>query len=195
MLKTAISTVLLLLSTQVMAVNKCTGPDGKVVFQDARCEGKGETLNIRPSSGAAPTGSSVSAPEIRAKRQAEIDGIHRRSDIRAAIERGEPMVGMTRAQLEQALGAPNLVNANNYGGVLKDQIIYDRPGQSWYVYTENGVVTSIQHRPSESRAAAVRCPSPQEIRSMETSASSITLGERERVERLRQIGEAKRCGR
>jgi hypothetical protein len=33
-----------------------------------------------------------------------------------------------------------------------------------------------------------------EIRSMETSASSITLSEKEKVERLRQIGEARRCG-
>lgn len=45
-----------------------------------------------------------------------------------------------------------------------------------------------------SRKAAVRCLSATEIRNMETSASSITLGAAERSERLRQIGEAKRCG-
>lgn len=33
------------------AVNKCTGPDGKLVFQDAPCLGKGETLTVRPASG------------------------------------------------------------------------------------------------------------------------------------------------
>lgn len=37
------------------AVNKCTGPDGKVSFQDAPCTGKGETITVRPSSGAAPS--------------------------------------------------------------------------------------------------------------------------------------------
>ena len=36
------------------AINKCTGPDGKTTFQDAPCTGKGETLNVRPASGAAP---------------------------------------------------------------------------------------------------------------------------------------------
>lgn len=36
------------------AVNKCTGPDGKVVFQDAPCAGKGVTLNVKPAAGNAP---------------------------------------------------------------------------------------------------------------------------------------------
>lgn len=35
----------------VWAVNKCTGPDGKVTFQDAPCNGKGEMLVIKPASG------------------------------------------------------------------------------------------------------------------------------------------------
>lgn len=42
-------------STPAWAVNKCTGPDGKVVFQDAPCAGKGETLIVRPASGPAPS--------------------------------------------------------------------------------------------------------------------------------------------
>lgn len=41
--------------TSAWAVNKCTGPDGAVVFQDAPCAGKGETLTVKPASGAAPT--------------------------------------------------------------------------------------------------------------------------------------------
>lgn len=39
---------------QVWAVNKCAGPGGTVVFQDAPCAGKGETLTVKPASGAAP---------------------------------------------------------------------------------------------------------------------------------------------
>lgn len=195
MIKVVMCVTLAIWCSHAAAVNKCTGPDGKVVFQDAPCEGKGETVKVWSSGPASSTATNADQPNERARRKAEIEGINRRADIRAAMERGEPMVGMTRQQLEQTLGAPDRVNASNYSGVLKDQIIFDRPGQSWYVYTENGIVTSIQHRPSISRAPAVRCPSPQEIRSMETSASSITLSDRERVERLRQIGEAKRCGR
>jgi hypothetical protein len=127
----------------------------------------------------------------------EIAGIEWRSQVNAAIARGEPLVGMTRAELDRAMGAPTKVNADNYGGRLKDQIIYDRPRQSWYVYTEDGIVTSIQHRPgvTQTTRAGVACPSPMEIRSMETSASSITLSEEERVQRRKEIAEARRCGR
>lgn len=38
----------------VWAINKCAGPGGGVVFQDAPCAGKGETLTVRPASGTAP---------------------------------------------------------------------------------------------------------------------------------------------
>ncbi len=33
------------------AVNKCSGADGTVSFQDAPCTGKGETLTVRPATG------------------------------------------------------------------------------------------------------------------------------------------------
>ena len=45
----------LLLAAPAWAVNKCTGPDGKVSFQDAPCAGKGEQLDVRPASGSART--------------------------------------------------------------------------------------------------------------------------------------------
>lgn len=40
-------------SNHAWAVNKCTGADGKVVFQDAPCVGQGEVLHVRPASGPA----------------------------------------------------------------------------------------------------------------------------------------------
>jgi hypothetical protein len=53
------------------AVNKCTGPDGKTIFQDKPCDGRGEKLVVRPASGPAPgiptseatsTGSATATP-------------------------------------------------------------------------------------------------------------------------------------
>lgn len=41
----------LLMAAPAWAVNKCTGADGKAVFQDAPCAGKGEALDVRPASG------------------------------------------------------------------------------------------------------------------------------------------------
>ncbi len=36
------------------AINRCTDASGKVAFQDAPCAGKGEKIEVRPASGAAP---------------------------------------------------------------------------------------------------------------------------------------------
>ena len=115
----------------------------------------------------------------------------------AAIARDDPLAGMTRTELDKAMGMLLKVNADNYAGKLKDQIIYDRLRQSWYVYTEDGIVTALQHRPGATQASTtnVRCPTSHEIRSMETSASNITLSDAERVQRRKEIAEARKCGR
>lgn len=70
-LKTVIcAAALLALCVPAMAINKCTGPDGKVVFQDAACYGKSETLDVRPASGKDPVAapSSSAAPAAGAAR-------------------------------------------------------------------------------------------------------------------------------
>lgn len=50
----ALSVAILAVTGPAWAVNKCTGPDGKTVFQDAPCAGKGEKIEVRPASGSAP---------------------------------------------------------------------------------------------------------------------------------------------
>lgn len=45
------------------AVNKCTGPDGKVSFQDAPCAGKGEHIDARPASGPAHATAPAATPQ------------------------------------------------------------------------------------------------------------------------------------
>lgn len=61
MKKTLLITITLVgaLCTPAWAINKCTGPDGKVVFQDKDCPGQGEKLNVRPAAGAAPSALAV----------------------------------------------------------------------------------------------------------------------------------------
>lgn len=65
MIKTAIFLAAALsAAAPAWAVNKCMGPDGKTVFQDAPCTGKGEKLEVRPASGFAvrPPAPAASAP-------------------------------------------------------------------------------------------------------------------------------------
>lgn len=177
---------------QAWAVNKCT-IDGQVVFQDTACPGKGEALKVSPASGhAAP----AAVDEGAARAKAEVAAVNRRADVRAAIERREPLIGMTESELLQAMGQPDRANLANYNGTPHNQLIYERGARTLYVYTDSGLVKAIQNTESigGARRASVRCPTPMEIRSMETSASSITLSDEERVQRRKEIAEARRCG-
>jgi hypothetical protein len=181
--------VLSTLATHAWAVNRCTNAGGEVVFQDLPCAGKGEVLKMSLGSGHTAEMPSDTAPAGW------------RKTVNLSILRNEPLVGMTRKELDASMGSPSKVNPGNYSGSLQDQIIYTQTKQTWYVYTEAGIVKSIQLVPGANVAAesgaskAVRCLSNHEIRGMETSASSITIGDAERAERWKQIGDARKCGK
>ncbi len=179
----------LLCSGHALAINKCTGPDGKVAFQDAPCPGKSEVLNIKANTG--PSQSSASpAVDWRAK-GAESD---RRSQIQAAMERREPMVGMTTEQLVQAMGNPQKINTGDYQSGSRDQLIYERGGRTFYVYTAGNMVTAVQTSATVGGGARqVVCPSALEIRNAETSASSITLSDAVRLDKLSEIRAMRSC--
>lgn len=191
-----LTALLAALCAPAWAVNKCTGAEGKVAFQDAPCIGKGEVLQVRPASGSGADASQQVAQQSSdwKRKNAQVDA---RLAMQSAIERREPMIGMTYAQLELAMGLPNRINTGEYKSGSKQQRIYERGQTTWYVYTDEALVTAVQTSmtPGAHRQSAGRCPDAVEIRSAETSASSITLSDDERVERLRQIGEMRRCGR
>lgn len=60
-IKTRAAAIVLLCfaASSAWAVNRCIGPDGKVVFQDAPCSGKGEMIRVRPASGPSPSPAQV----------------------------------------------------------------------------------------------------------------------------------------
>ena len=193
MFRSALLVATLLMAAPAWAVNKCTGPDGKVAFQDAPCTGKGEKLDVRPASG-------HSAPAAVGGAQIGVSKLKRDNDMAEAIRTHKPLVGMTVAQLQEAMGVPTKVNANNYNGTQSDQVIYERPQETWVVYTRNGVVESIQHRPGApigaTPARATRpCPTQHEINNAITSASSMTVSDAERAERWKTIRVMQTCGK
>ena len=65
MFKQAIFLIAALLVTPAWAINKCTGLDGKVSFQDAPCAGKGEQVDVRPASGPARAAAPATTPQPR----------------------------------------------------------------------------------------------------------------------------------
>lgn len=171
-------------------VYKCPDATGRTVIQQTPCAG-GQALNVRPASGHGTQNSAADAQARLAKLKAD-------NAMAEAIRKGVPLVGMTAAQLQQAMGQPSQVNPSNYGGTRKDQLVYYRPNATWYVYTTNGVVDSIQQREPMASAAprpAEHCPTAHEIRDAEVSASSITLSAEEREARWRAIERMRACGR
>ena len=70
MFKQAIFLIAALLVTPAWAINKCTGLDGKVSFQDAPCAGKGEQVDVRPASGPARAAAPISPSETPPARAA-----------------------------------------------------------------------------------------------------------------------------
>lgn len=119
----AAAALLTLAAAPAWAVNKCTGPDGAVVFQDAPCAGKGETIKVTPASGSSNTPPHFSN----------------------ALAQGKIMVGMTAEQVRRAWGAPSKINATLTGSGKSEQWVYEGARfRNQYVYLDNGVVRSIQ---------------------------------------------------
>jgi hypothetical protein len=137
-------------------VYQCQGPNGQKVFQQAPCT-DGKRLDVRPNLG----GSLLGTPDQRqravsaASQQAAIE--RRDQEVGIAMQQGRVLLGMTESELVGALGSPTVVNLGNYGGSVSKQWVYrakDRTTQ--YVYTREGVVTSMQWEEKPEPAPKVR---------------------------------------
>lgn len=173
------------------AVNKCL-VDGKTVYQDAPCSaGAGTKLELPSSPGTTP---GTAPSQLPARPQSSAGRIPvDNTAVLNGMATGKPVVGMTENQLNIAMGRPNRTNAGNYEGQQRDQLIYDRGDVTYYVYVREGVVSSVQassgYRPRPVRRG--RCLTALEVRNLQTSANSVTISERERLELYRQIREGK----
>lgn len=123
------------------AIHKCTSPAGKVTFQDAPCERAPLPVDVARQPALQPVVPPPSqADEAVASRQ-------RADNIDEAIRLHRPMVGMTLAQLTEAMGQPTGVHSTEVEGVARQQLIYERISGTWYVYPFDGVVKSLHHQP------------------------------------------------
>lgn len=130
--------VVVTLCAPAWAINKCTGADGRVVYQEAPCAG-GKTINLSGAGQADPGSPQATQWKRVIARQAHDE------KVAAAIGERKIFIGMTADEARQSWGAPNKVNTSigSYG--RHEQWVYDRGrSRAQYVYVENGVVTSMQ---------------------------------------------------
>lgn len=169
MSKKAFFLIVALLAAPAWAVNKCTGPDGKVSFQDAPCH-KGETVGQEL------------ARKQALKEQAAVEQEHGLSDRQAKVEAdlkewearkkamgfkssedkldeakakcggnlpALPTIGMKEAQFRQCttfgiLIDPERINETETAAGVTKQFVYSKTSEIRYLYIRNGVVSGIQ---------------------------------------------------
>lgn len=167
------------------AAYKCVGSDGRTTFQELPCAASATQSAVRV---APPPPASSGTVERSASE---------RSAINVAILQSYPLRGMTLKELQQAMGNPTRINTGDYDGGYTEQRIYERAGGTIYVYTDNGIVRSIQtteaiRRPEPVRSARA-CASEFDIKNEEVSANSITLSDEQRRERQKKIAAMRAC--
>lgn len=144
---------------------KCVQPDGKTAFQQMPCAEGSSSKKLEM----APAAATGAAPEARKSHW-------------AAIARGAPEVGMSRRELDSAMGQPDKVTQGQRGADSEDELTYHRGDSTHTVTLRNGVVTSVQRRDGaeDTKVAGPRkeapkrsCMTPAQIRDLEFQASKI----------------------
>jgi hypothetical protein len=120
--KTFLFAAVFLLQSPAWAVNKCTGPGGKVSFQDAPCTGQGDKITVKPASGyVAPTEATT-----QTRTQANLDALQgermRRekwlvmNDTRIALANQRTRCADIQRRLAESKNWSN----NNLAGAVRD---------------------------------------------------------------------------
>lgn len=140
------------------AVNKCTGPDGKVMFQDAPCPGTGITVAEDLARRQAETelrrneaNKLREEAEIQKRKAALQD--EARQALRQQVCKGkfyaEPTIGMKVETWQHCTefwdshGSGEKVNETESAAGVRRQHVF-RYSTIKYIYTTNGIITAIQ---------------------------------------------------
>lgn len=176
-----------------LAANKCI-VDGKTVYQDAPCANGGSTVNTTANGSVQQerrrmTREALREDEIRDRRGPKID----HQAITLGMATGKPVVGMTKSQLDIAMGPPveAVTSDNEYGSA--DRFKYQRNGSTYYVGMRDNVVVSVRGASGSARERK-RCLSSLEIRNLQTEANSPSIPASRRYELESEIRRAKDCG-
>ena len=139
---------LLIVATPALAVNKCTGADGKVSFQDAPCIGKSESVIIKPASGTGRSAELPMAGASAAVRLTEADRINANVDASIKARR--------LADVQNIYHPQSMANVNLHRRACAKEQADLKDGQFRYVQNLYGKTHAAQMA-SEMAAASARC--------------------------------------
>ena len=171
---------LLAAPTLCLAQYKCVQSDGKVAFQEMPCAAGASSQKLGVGSGGV--------------------GAAAGNGHWSAIARGVPEVGMTRTELDAAVGRPDKTSTAQNGTNSDEIRTYNKSERTYEVTVRNGVVSSVSAKAPETTtttttttAAEPRrsCPTPAQIRDMEFEAAKIA--NRDNYALRSQIADAQAC--
>jgi len=182
--------LLFVLSSAAQAQYQCKQAQGGTRFQQTPCAaGETQTALKLPPAGAQPV-----APSAE-QRRAQLDALDRRVAVRAAIEAGRPVVGMSLAELDLAMGQASELRAGQWGGDVVEERRYQRQGRQVSVTVQNGQVVAVQERSAAHKNRERPCATAREIRDLEIEISKIANRDNARLQADLQgrLAEARAC--
>lgn len=144
-----------LFTAPAWAINKCIGPDGRVVYQATACPGSGEIVGneIARRETERKAAAQREQYELEASRRAwaqhRLDEQTRLQSCKGQIH-DVPFVGMTVHAMEnctrfwERYGAGARVNETETALGIRRQYVFNLRDNIRYLYTANGIVTAIQ---------------------------------------------------
>ncbi|HMS27260.1 MAG TPA: hypothetical protein PKC80_07800 [Burkholderiaceae bacterium] len=203
-MKTIIFIALIAINLPAMALYKCATPGGGTAFQDVPCAGKSETVNVQGSNKQAMDSTSSSGNGTCEKALFSTQKFNDPYSVQivSITKSGTDAIPYANTSVV-ATKYVVIANAKNTNGAYegeKSYICYTSPDGLRLLQfnsspnSRNRLHTNQQSADVSATTKSSRCPTAQEIRDMETSASSIRLSDNERQLRLKQIGEARLCG-
>jgi len=136
-IKTALLALTCLAVSPAWAINKCTGADGSVTYQEAACGSSAKSEAMKVPSGPPPNKWESMVREAMAKARVYC----KTDEIPYYPEIGWTEEKFLRCTRIGVVGASKVNITENDGGISKQYVF--RLVDS-YIYTRNGVVTSIQ---------------------------------------------------
>ena len=132
--------LLALAASPVYALNKCVDAHGRTVYQDKICATEnGKTLTLTEANGQtdAAQRSSIAARRNRTNSPEE---------IMEALRLREPVVGMTLAQITQALGMAGMAVPQSRAQMQAReplQYVFTSKAQNWLASVQNSIVIGL----------------------------------------------------
>ena len=154
-MKVALIFAALLAVAPAWAIHKCTGPDGRVVYQATACPGSGEIVGNEIARREAERKATAQRKQDekeasrRAWAQHRLDEQTRLQSCKGQIH-DVPFVGMTVHAMEnctrfwERYGAGARVNETETALGIRRQYVFNLRDNIRYLYTANGIVTAIQ---------------------------------------------------